>query len=89
MPPIAGACESCAVAERYEPITMTLREVAGRLGIGRTSAHRLVISGELPAFRVGTEDGGTWRVLRCDFDAYIEARLAAAQASHERARRAS
>lgn len=74
---------------RYEPITMTLREVAERLDIGKTSAHRLVTSGELPAFRVGSAESGTWRVLRRDFDAYIDGRLAAAQAQHEQARKAS
>ena len=77
------------MAERYESIAMTLREVAERLGIGKTSVHRLVTSGELRGFRVGSEDGGTWRVLRRDFDAYIDSRLAAARAAHDQARRAS
>ena len=77
------------MTERYEPIAMTLREVAERLGIGKTSVHRLVTHGELRAFRVGSAEGGTWRVLRRDFDAYIDARLEAAHAAHEQARRAS
>ena len=71
---------------RYESIAMTLREVAERLDIGKTSAHRLVTSGELRGFRIGSEDGGTWRVLRSDFEAYIESRRAAAEAAYDRAR---
>lgn len=74
------------MTERYEPIAMTLREVAERLDIGKTSAHRLVTSGELRGFRIGSEDGGTWRVLRSDFEAYIESRRAAAEAAYARAR---
>ena len=77
------------MAERHEPIAMTLREVAERLQIGKTSVHRLVTSGELPGFRVGSAESGTWRVLRRDFDAYIEERRVAAQEAYERARRAS
>ena len=75
------------MAERLEPVAMTLREVADRLQIGKTSAYRLVASGELPAFRV--TDDGVWRVLVRDFDAYIESRRAVAQAAYEAARRAS
>lgn len=63
---------------------MTLREVAERLQIGKTSVHRLVTSGELRAFRVTAD--GTWRVLRTDFDAFIDERRAAAEAAYERAR---
>ena len=33
------------MTERYEPIAMTLREVAESLGIGKTSLHRLVTHG--------------------------------------------
>ena len=77
------------MAERYEPIAMTLREIAARLQIGKSSVHRLVTSGDLPGFRVGSADGGSWRVLRRDFDAYIEGRRSAAEAAYERARRAS
>lgn len=81
------------MAERFEPIAMTLREVADRLNIGKTSVGRLIASGpdgeppQLRAFR--SHEGGTWRVLRSDFDAYIEERLAAARAEYEQARRAS
>lgn len=77
------------MAEHFEPIAMTLREVAERLQIGKSSVHRLVTSGELRGFRIGSEDGGTWRVLRRDFDEYIESRRAAAEAAYDRARRAS
>ena len=75
------------MAERYEPIAMTVREVAEGLSMGKTSVGRLIASGQLRAFR--THDGGTWRVLKSDYDAYIEARLAAARAEYEQARRAS
>ena len=47
---------------------MRLSEVARRLAISRASAYRLVLSGELSGVRVGT----TWRVLRVDFEAYLE-----------------
>jgi excisionase family DNA binding protein len=71
---------------RYESIAMTLREVAERLEIGKSSAYRLVASGELRGFRVGPGPDAAWRVLRRDFDEYIEQRLVAAQERHERAR---
>ena len=74
------------MAERYEPIAMTLREVAERLNIGKTSAHRLVTSGEIRGFRIGSEHAGSWRVLRSDFDAYVDSRRAAAEAAYQRAR---
>jgi excisionase family DNA binding protein len=45
-----------------------LSEVARRLAISRAAAYRLVRSGQLSGVRVGT----TWRVLRVDFDAYVE-----------------
>lgn len=70
---------------RFEPVAMTIREIAERLQIGKSSAHRLVTSGELQGFRVGT----TWRVLRQDFDRYIEQQRAAAEAAYERARRSA
>lgn len=47
---------------------MRLSEVARRLAISRASAYRLVLSGQLSGVRVGT----TWRVLRADFDAYVD-----------------
>ena len=73
------------MSERFEPLAMTIREVAERLQIGKSSAHRLVTSGELHGFRVGS----TWRVLRRDFDSYIEDQRAAAEAAYDRARRSA
>jgi DNA-binding transcriptional regulator LsrR (DeoR family) len=37
------------MAEPYEPIAMTLREVSERLSIGKTSVGRLITSGQLRA----------------------------------------
>lgn len=56
------------MAERYALPALPLSEVARRLSISRSSAHRLVASGELPAIRIGL----SWRVLRSDFDSYVE-----------------
>ena len=56
------------MAERYALPALPLSEVARRLSISRSSAHRLVASGELPAIRIGI----TWRVLTADFDAYVD-----------------
>jgi excisionase family DNA binding protein len=72
------------VTERLEAVAISIRDLAQRLGISKSQAHRLVKSGEIPGFRVGT----TWRVLVREYDAYIERQLAAAQAEYE-ARRAS
>jgi excisionase family DNA binding protein len=52
----------------YSQPAMRLSEVARRLAISRASAYRLVLSGQLSGVRVGT----TWRVLRVDFEAYLE-----------------
>lgn len=46
---------------------LRLSEVARLLGVGRSTAHRLVVSGELRGFRVGA----TWRVLRADLEAFV------------------
>jgi len=75
------------MAERVEPVAMTLREVAERLQIGKTSVHRLVTTGELAAFRV--TDDGVWRVLVRDFEAFVDSRRAAAEQAYQRAKRAS
>ena len=53
---------------------LALSEVARLLGIGRSTAHRLVVSGDLRGFRVGT----AWRVLRADLEAFVVARRDAA-----------
>jgi excisionase family DNA binding protein len=47
---------------------MRLAEVARRLAISRAAAYRLVKSGQLSGIRIGT----SWRVLRVDFDAYLD-----------------
>jgi len=61
---------------------MRLSEVARRLAISRAAAYRLVRSGELSGIRVGT----TWRVLRVDFDAYVERVRAEAEQCYRRAK---
>ena len=54
---------------------MRLSEVARRLAISRAAAYRLVHSGQL----YGIQIGKTWRVLRADFDAYLDERRAEAE----------
>jgi excisionase family DNA binding protein len=51
------------------------RSWADRLAISRAAAYRLVRSGQLQDLEVGE----TWRVLRADFEAYVEARRAEAE----------
>jgi len=70
------------MAERFESIALSIRELADRLDIGKSSAHRLVLTGTIPGFRVGN----SWRVMRSDFNAYIEAQRAAAEEFYVRAR---
>ena len=59
-----------------------LSEVAHWLAISRASAYRLVQSGQLPGVRIGA----TWRVLRVDFDAYLDRMRADAERRYRRAR---
>ena len=59
----------------YETPALRLSDVARRLSISRSTAPRLVSSGSLPGIRVGQ----TWRVLRADFDAYLNERRAEAE----------
>lgn len=47
---------------------MRLAEVAHRLAISRAAAYRLVTSGQLAGIRVGS----SWRVMRIDFDTYLD-----------------
>lgn len=54
---------------------MRLSEVARRLAISRAGAYRLVRSGQLPGIQVGQ----TWRVLRSDFEAYLDAQRSEAE----------
>ena len=65
-----------------ESPALRLSDVAARLAISRSSAHRLVISGALRGFLVGS----TWRVLAVDFEAYVEQQRADAEARYQRAR---
>ncbi len=53
---------------QVKPIALRLSEVAALLGVSKSSVNRLIHSGELPSIRVGS----TWRVLRRDFEAYVE-----------------
>lgn len=61
---------------------MRLTEVARRLAISRAAAYRLVTSGQLAGIRVGT----TWRVLRADFEAYVDRIRTEAERRYRRAR---
>lgn len=36
-----------------EPLTLTVEEAGRRLGIGRTRAFQMVVSGEIPSVKVG------------------------------------
>lgn len=50
---------------------LSIREVAGRLGVGRTTAYRLADGGAFPVRRIG----GSLRVRPEDLEAYIESCL--------------
>ncbi len=43
-----------------EPVTLTVRETAMLLGIGRNQAYEAVMSGNIPAIKIGDR----WLVLR-------------------------
>lgn len=64
-----------------EAPAMRLSEVARRLAISRAASYRLVRSGHLHGIRVGQ----TWRVLRADFDAYVDERRAEAERRYSQA----
>jgi excisionase family DNA binding protein len=66
----------------FEAPAIRVGEVARRLAISRAAAYRLVRSGELPGVRVGT----AWRVLRVDFEAYLERIRTAAERRYRRVR---
>ncbi len=73
-------------AERHLSVdapAMRLSEVARRLAISRAGAYRLVRSGLLPGIQVGQ----TWRVLRSDFEAYLDAQRSEAERRYRAARR--
>jgi excisionase family DNA binding protein len=61
-----------------ERIALRIPEVAAMLGLSKSAAYRLVRSRELRAVRIG----GSVRVLRIDFDAYLE-RHRCSDGSHE------
>ena len=67
-----------------KPIALHLSEVAALLGISKSSVNRMIHSGELPSVRVGR----TWRVLRRDFEAYVERLHDEAEARYARSRHA-
>jgi excisionase family DNA binding protein len=62
---------------------MRLSEVARRLAISRAGAYRLVRAGQLPGIQVGR----TWRVLRSDFEAYLDAQRSEAERRYRAAQR--
>jgi len=62
---------------------MRLADVARRLAISRAGAYRLVRAGQLPGIQVGR----TWRVLRSDFEAYLDARRSEAERRYRAAQR--
>jgi len=68
--------------EPVETPALRLSEVARSLSISRSGAHRLVSSGQLR----GTMVGRTWRVLRSDFELYIEERRSDAARRYRAAR---
>jgi excisionase family DNA binding protein len=49
---------------------LTIKDVATRLKIGRTTAYTLVEDGEIPARRIG-KGRGTLRVKPADLERYI------------------
>ena len=49
---------------------LTVKDVADRLKIGRTTAYTLIEDGEIPAKRIGT-GRGTLRVKPSDLERYI------------------
>lgn len=49
---------------------LTMKDVADRLSIGRTTAYKLVEDGDLKAKRIGT-GRGTLRVRPVDLERYI------------------
>jgi excisionase family DNA binding protein len=49
----------------------TVDELRGWLGLGRTKAHELVASGEIPSYRIGR----LRRIRKVDVERYLAARL--------------
>jgi excisionase family DNA binding protein len=51
---------------------LTVSEVAARLNISRSTAWRLVHSGELPARRIGSQRGSPIRIDPAELAAFVE-----------------
>jgi excisionase family DNA binding protein len=63
-----------------------LAYVARYLDLGKSTVRRMALSGEMPGWFVVA---GRWRILRRDFDAYLDAKRAEAEQRYRPARRAS
>ncbi|MBA2117329.1 helix-turn-helix domain-containing protein [Bremerella alba] len=46
---------------------LTLKDVAERLHVSRDTVRRIVLNGELPAYRIG----GQYRITQKDIDSYL------------------
>jgi len=51
-----------------EPLTLSSRDVADRLGVSRPTVARLIATGDLQAHRVGRQ----YRFTESDLDAYLQ-----------------
>src|SRR5690606_25186973 len=51
---------------------LTLADTADLLSVSANDVHQLIVSGELPAIRVGAK--GQWRIERSELESYIEGR---------------
>ncbi|MFZ1975800.1 MAG: helix-turn-helix domain-containing protein [Candidatus Acidiferrales bacterium] len=49
-------------------VVMTIQEFADYIRVHYTSARRLVLSGEVPAFKAG----GVWRIRRAEVNRWIQ-----------------
>jgi excisionase family DNA binding protein len=58
---------SRATAFHSSSVTFTLKDFAAFMGCNLESARRLLVSGKVPAIKIGT----TWRVLRDDAMTYL------------------
>lgn len=60
-----GQCSTARIAEKR---TYTVGEVAGILGIGRTTAYKLIHSGQFTFIKVGS----AIRVSKASFDEWLD-----------------
>lgn len=51
-------------------------DAARRLGVGRTSVHRFIVSGELAAVNVGNGSRPIWRIAESAIEAFVAKRSA-------------